>query len=61
MLELEALLQQSKIVDLSQPMTPSMPKFFVHVPFSFTLNIRHSDLDIPGGFFQPVVFQHGRE
>jgi len=34
---------------LSQPMTPSMPKFFVHVPFSFTLNIRHSDLDIPGG------------
>lgn len=61
MLELEALLRQSKVLDLSQPMTPSMPKFFAHIPFSFTLNIRHSDLDILGGVFQPVVFQHGRE
>lgn len=47
--ELETLLQQSQVIDLSQPMSPAMPKFFAHIPFSFTLNIRHADLDIPGG------------
>lgn len=47
--ELETLLQQSQVIDLSQPMSPVMPKFFAHIPFSFTLNIRHADLDIPGG------------
>jgi kynurenine formamidase len=47
--ELETLLQQSQVVDLSQPMSPAMPKFFAHIPFSLTLNLRHSDLDIPGG------------
>lgn len=48
--ELENLCKQSQIVDLSQPMAQGMPNFFAHVPFSFTLNIRHADLDIPGGY-----------
>lgn len=46
---LQTSLQQARVFDLSQPMKQGMPSFFAHVPFSFSLNIRHSDLNIPGG------------
>jgi kynurenine formamidase len=46
---LETWLAQSRIVDLAQPMKQGMPSFFAHVPFSFSLNIRHVDMELPGG------------
>ncbi len=45
----ESLLQECRLLELSQPMKQGMPSFFGHVPFSFSLNLRHGDLDIPGG------------
>jgi kynurenine formamidase len=47
---LEALLKQGRIFDLAQTMKQGMPGFPAHVPFAFTLNIRHTDFEIPGGF-----------
>ena len=44
---LESLLAQSRVIDLGQPMKQGMPTFFAHVPFSFSLNIRHVDMQLP--------------
>lgn len=46
---MEAVLQNGRCIDLSQVMKQGMPNFPAHVPFSFTLNIRHTDFDMPGG------------
>ena len=46
---LQTAIEQARVFDLSQPMKQGMPSFFAHVPFSFSLNIRHADLKIPGG------------
>jgi len=42
-------LAQGELIDLSQPMKPGMPLFAAHVPFSFSLNIRHVDMALPEG------------
>lgn len=46
---MEALLQKGRLIDLAQVMKQGMPTFFSHVPFSFTINIRHTDFEMPGG------------
>jgi len=46
---LESVLANSRVFDLSQPMKQGMPRFRAHVPFSFTINIRHTDFTFPNG------------
>ncbi len=46
---LQSVLAGSRVFDLSQPLTQGMPVFPAHVPFAFSLNIRHTDVDLPGG------------
>lgn len=47
--DLEKLVSESQVINLSQPMKHGMPLFPAHVPFSFSLNIRHVDMQMPGG------------
>jgi hypothetical protein len=46
---MEELLQKGRLIDLAQGMKQGMPNFFAHVPFAFTLNVRHLDFEMPGG------------
>jgi kynurenine formamidase len=46
---MEAVLQKGRVIDLAQVMKQGMPTFPAHVPFSFTLNVRHTDFEMPGG------------
>ncbi len=45
---MEELLRKGRLIDLAQGMTQGMPTFFAHVPFSFTINMRHTDFEMPG-------------
>ena len=47
--DLQKLVTQSEVINLSQPMKQGMPLFPAHVPFSFSLNIRHTDMQLPEG------------
>jgi kynurenine formamidase len=46
---LQALLRDSRIYDLGQPLFPGMPGSSFHPPYLFTLMVRHGDRVLPDG------------
>ena len=47
--DLQKLISQSEVINLAQPMKQGMPRFPAHVPFSLSINIRHTGAGLPYG------------